>query len=525
MPVAGMKVRVWDKHRIRKNKFMGQIVIKFNLELLASDPIKSWFTLESRRAKEEISGEIKLNITFGHLNSGRPSLPKQPSVKALMQSRQVQHSDWNNDKVRREIQHKSVVLVSLSKEDAASDGDSDEPRDGPQEPYLEALADEKSACQLTSPTQARHLGTEQQAVRANVFLRSGKWFYEVVVTSSGFLGVGIATKNYLPEKSGDAWVWDGDRLLQVGYDAIPTNVETSQRSIFTAGETIGVGIDLDRREVAYFRNGSYSPPAFQLLPVDQRICPFVLLCQGSAIRLVFGKNGSDDFQHLQPGYLPLTSKLEPDRKPQLLELFNRYKDKRNGDGEESDSNDNDNDQMRPQIGEEGFKRLLQDVGAKDWKPRGEDGLILSWKLLCELAGTITYEEFLSGFSAEGCSNLAQISKHLNCWQEEILTEKGFRLYAFYLFNLFRQRKNYLPKDDFVSTTKLLLGQIKWPLLQQWSDYLQKIKLPDVDDVVWERFVEIVFSSQKPKQEKRSDLFAEFVESHSDLMKNSPSPDQ
>ena len=67
---SGLKLRCWDKHKFRTDKFMGQVTIKFNTQLLSSaEQLDDWFSLKKRKAKESVNGEIHMQIQYGDLRS------------------------------------------------------------------------------------------------------------------------------------------------------------------------------------------------------------------------------------------------------------------------------------------------------------------------------------------------------------------------------------------------------------------------------------------------------------------------
>jgi len=47
---TGMKLRCWDKHKFRSDKFLGQVTIKFNTALLSSsEKLDDWFALKKEK--------------------------------------------------------------------------------------------------------------------------------------------------------------------------------------------------------------------------------------------------------------------------------------------------------------------------------------------------------------------------------------------------------------------------------------------------------------------------------------------
>lgn len=65
-------MRCWDKHKFRADKFLGQVTIKFNTALLqSSEQLDNWFTLSKQKSKEEVKGEVHLQIQYGEVKEGK----------------------------------------------------------------------------------------------------------------------------------------------------------------------------------------------------------------------------------------------------------------------------------------------------------------------------------------------------------------------------------------------------------------------------------------------------------------------
>jgi len=67
---SGLFIRCWDKHTFRRDRFMGQVTIKLNPEVLRGEAlIDDWFPLSQRggKKKEEVSGDLQLRIQYGEL--------------------------------------------------------------------------------------------------------------------------------------------------------------------------------------------------------------------------------------------------------------------------------------------------------------------------------------------------------------------------------------------------------------------------------------------------------------------------
>lgn len=54
---TGLTARVWDRHRFRPDKHMGQVTVKFNTAKLQEADVDQWIPLSRRPGKNEtVSG-------------------------------------------------------------------------------------------------------------------------------------------------------------------------------------------------------------------------------------------------------------------------------------------------------------------------------------------------------------------------------------------------------------------------------------------------------------------------------------
>lgn len=70
-----LTLRCWDKHMLRKDKFLGQFTVTFNSNLVSStEAIEHWFPLTSRKPQEKVTGSVHLKIQYGDLKASATGL-------------------------------------------------------------------------------------------------------------------------------------------------------------------------------------------------------------------------------------------------------------------------------------------------------------------------------------------------------------------------------------------------------------------------------------------------------------------
>lgn len=116
--------------------------------------------------------------------------------------------------------------------------------------------------------QARCDATSFESVRCTFQVDSGVWFYEATVITSGVMQIGLATKNSKFQNHEGYGV--GDDEYSLAYDGcrqlIWHNAKSQSHSHrpWTAGDTLGVLLDLDLQEVIFYLNGVPLPPNKQV---------------------------------------------------------------------------------------------------------------------------------------------------------------------------------------------------------------------------------------------------------------------
>eukprot|EP00762_Andalucia_godoyi_P004099 ANDGO_06249.mRNA.1 E3 ubiquitin-protein ligase RKP len=154
------------------------------------------------------------------------------------------------------------------------------------------------------------------SLRSSTCLYSGKWMYEVQLETDGVMQLGFVSRDSpFNETSGvgdfaDSFAYDGRRLKK-------WNVQDETYGEFwTAGDSIGVGLDLNEGRIEYFRNGVFLGAAFSSVkkgaPGDIAYFPSVSISRGQSCSLNFGQ---EPFRYPIDGFAPVDT------------IPNRYKEK------------------------------------------------------------------------------------------------------------------------------------------------------------------------------------------------------
>ena len=140
-------------------------------------------------------------------------------------------------------------------------------------------------------------------------LFTGKWYYEVVLTSSYIAQIGWAIRDeFRPpgenEGTGDdkvSWAYDGNR--QVCFHGTKVTYKTGR---WKAGDVVGCAVDLDKREMKFYLNGNSPGVAYRNFSIGTGLCPALTFSAQSSNpgsgRAIFSRHL---LKHLPPGYKAL----------------------------------------------------------------------------------------------------------------------------------------------------------------------------------------------------------------------------
>jgi Kip1 ubiquitination-promoting complex protein 1 len=131
-------------------------------------------------------------------------------------------------------------------------------------------------------------------VRANTAVFKGKYYYEVMLLSSGIMQVGWCT--FGTPFSAERGVGDDDTSYAYDGARVKKWNGESQRygKAWGAGDVIGTLIDFDKREISFFRNDEALGVAFKNIKVGPNMAyfPAVSLSQGQRVVFNFGASGT-----------------------------------------------------------------------------------------------------------------------------------------------------------------------------------------------------------------------------------------
>lgn len=479
-----VKICVWDKHTFRTDKFMGQCSIQFNAELINSeDVIEQWFPLSARKLNEPVSGKVNLKIQYGVLKEKKKAVslqemkdenkikdPKPPKEGEL-----PLQAKGSLDELR-----KSGMKYLVMKEDIE---EYDSIRVGPATTSMKQVSN--SAITVTRGLELSQNGVYSlEPAKADVVVTAGKWYYEVKLQSYSQLQIGWCTEDYDPKKNaniGDSWCYDGNSSQKLR----KTNGQSyGQR--WNSGDTIGVAIDLDERNLRFYRNGQNMGEAFgkSEFPKNCKLSPFINMSNRSRVTFNFGK---DSFTYPVKGYNPIHCFLSEKEISELAKLFDHYK-----------KISNEADELPPEewidtIHDAGIDDLIKDLEIKD---QDTGFLVLSWKLNCDNAFEITRDEWMNNLTIHACYRIKDIISKISEWKKDIQREDVFKNFYNWCFKYMRGDKKKLETEQCKTLWDLLLKPKNWPLYKDWNEYLVDKKVTNISEDCWKMMTEFSFQCSK-----------------------------
>lgn len=144
---------------------------------------------------------------------------------------------------------------------------------------------------------------------------SGKFYYECKTATAGYMQLGWADEDFQAiadqgKGCGDdahSWAYDGKRCLKWH-----ENKKEKYGEAWSAGDIIGIAIDIDQRQITFSLNGKDLGEAFKNISISGAVYPCMSLARGERVQIFLG-NESDPFHHQPPaGFLPLTITFPPE---------------------------------------------------------------------------------------------------------------------------------------------------------------------------------------------------------------------
>jgi len=263
---TGLLVRVWERHRFRRNRFLGQATIRFNPELLIKrgEAINQTFELWKRGKKAAVSGSIRLHIHYGGQASGGGKKKSKGKGKKddEDESDDEQHVEkkplalsQHYHKFDPRLQNSTHVQVDEDDGDGEDEGGEENEdalskltRKGKSK--LSKLSNEIKLATKTLEVSNSSSGSSLQAAKGVVGVKAGSWYFEVKVIAQGQrVQVGWCTSSYgstaaaADDPKSDAWLFDASagRTLRKDADVSSFGQRCGSNSV------IGVAINISAK--------------------------------------------------------------------------------------------------------------------------------------------------------------------------------------------------------------------------------------------------------------------------------------
>eukprot|EP01125_Pyxidicula_operculata_P017963 TRINITY_DN6353_c0_g1_i1.p1 TRINITY_DN6353_c0_g1~~TRINITY_DN6353_c0_g1_i1.p1 ORF type:complete len:610 (-),score=140.30 TRINITY_DN6353_c0_g1_i1:90-1919(-) len=504
--ICGVKVSVWDKHKLRSDKFLGEVAIKFNLDALESETIDDKFDLNPRKSNEIVSGSISLVVSLsGSLSKSsssivsprahvKVSIKSSGSDEGENQDEGVSADQWNKDNAALK---KSTYVVIKQNIDPTEKYPL--PREGPHFVPLQSFGNSKVTVSKSLKVVSTTSSNIEMAV-GNVKLRASKWYFECQYLTSGssrYCGVYIGWISNLFKKWGDPSGWfvgnDGKKITQ-------NNAEDYMPCHWAAGDVVGCSLDLEKGNLQYYLNGTkMNQAAFNFITrgssKGEYFVPAFAITNSTQQQLSVNF-GDEPFKHKPDGFWPIHYQLSTEQRKDIEKLFENY---RNVDEENNNKNDDE-----AEIVPSGTIKMAIELGID--VTTSPDLLLLAWKFSCEYpVWTFSKEQFLIGWSVYGCRTLDDIKNILKKWKTETLStfavpdtpkstlSESNLFYKFYkyCFHYLKEDKKVMVTSDAVLSWDLLLKPYNWKLYPVWIKFVTK-KAKVINADVWEMLLPFIF---------------------------------
>eukprot|EP01091_Cochliopodium_minus_P011885 TRINITY_DN3483_c0_g1_i1.p1 TRINITY_DN3483_c0_g1~~TRINITY_DN3483_c0_g1_i1.p1 ORF type:complete len:522 (+),score=119.69 TRINITY_DN3483_c0_g1_i1:30-1595(+) len=417
-----INVGVWEQHTFSRDRYLGEA--NFIFYPSKSTNVESWFSLQSKKNKVKVFGEVRLTVEY---------VGKVPEESSTTISNNNTNNNTNTKKndpntSATKSNDRSSLFATLIDEPftvlQSNVIDWESLRKGPEEVVMEKFPSSSRANiinKLEVDNNSNYYGME--AVKANVVVTSGKWYYEVKMLSAGRFYIGWATTDYdpkLPSGKGDAWTYDG----YSNYKRRKDQSFTYGSDYWTANDTIGCALDYEKKSIHFFKNGKDIGEAFGVsdLPKKAELVPYIDMAGYMKASVNFG---SKEFSFPQVGYNTLHLKLNKTQLAKLESRFQHY-NKIVIEAEYEDEN---------LIHDEGLDQLQKDLGIDSDTDIGF--FILAYKLDCHDAWQISLEEWMNGFLSLGCDGMTKIKESLPKWRKELEDPKKLQRLLLLVVSIFQ----------------------------------------------------------------------------------------
>jgi len=515
---TGLKLRCWDKHKFRSDKFLGQITIKFNTSLLSStEKLDDWFVMNKRKEGEDVTGDIHLQIVYGELKQSEIIKERGGTVSHNENENIKVSANFSSQETNNKLKLFTHVVVDEDPDETKGNFDGYEKiREGPSDSSLDKLIkEEKDLIFSNKNLEVTNNSSDYYSIsfaKGNTLVNGGKWYYEVRIIVSGNLQVGWCSEKYDPKsQNGQCWIYDSNKQKK-----LRNGIETSFGEYANNGDIIGVGLDIENKLIQYWKNGKDLGIAFNDVFLNGiRLAPIIGLSRKVRCLVNFGK---ENFAFPQASFNMLHCFLSNKEIDQLSKLFLKYKDIGNKISEiEKQENKGENIQefeQKDSIYGSGLIAFTSDLGVQD----DEDPLlmIIAWKLKCETLWEISHEEFMNGFTIAGCSTIEKIKSKTKEWRNELKQDLNFRAWYNFVFDYLKEDKKVLITEEAIMAWKIVLKERPWPLLDDFVEFLTKEEKKSVSRDGWQQLWHFMAAYPKTLKEYDSSaswpiIYDEFVD--------------
>mmetsp|Transcript_6970 Transcript_6970/g.14617 ORF Transcript_6970/g.14617 Transcript_6970/m.14617 type:complete len:186 (-) Transcript_6970:205-762(-) len=170
----------------------------------------------------------------------------------------------------------------------------------------------------------------------------------------------------------------------------------------------------------------------------------------------------------------------------------------------------------------GIAKLCEDLGVD---PTDPITLVISRYMGAAVMGEYTKEEFFRGFQRLNCDSVKALKKKLPALRNELDDATKFKDIYEFSFGFSREKgQKSLLLDTAIGMWQLLFGIYKWPLCDQWCDFVAECHKKAITKDTWVQLFEFAkqFGSDLSAYDENGAwpyLIDEFVEWHNEKKAN------
>ncbi|KAL0353381.1 UNVERIFIED_CONTAM: DCN1-like protein 1 [Sesamum angustifolium] len=136
---------------------------------------------------------------------------------------------------------------------------------------------------------------------------------------------------------------------------------------------------------------------------------------------------------------------------------------------------------------DGITRLCDDIQVD---PQDIVMLVLAWHMKASTMGQFSKQELVDGFESLGVETVEQLKGKIPFMRSELEDSHKFRQIYNFAFDWSQDKgQKALPLDTALEMWKLLFAQKKWPLLDDWIQFLQEKHDKAISQDLWSHTLE------------------------------------